>query len=289
MECFAACTASYYNLKGLFETIRTRYKSAIHRDVLHVEYPSQDETIDFFIFTFGSIVSWGSGKEKCLEFAKEIKEFGEAPPKDTETDEFTYFYGTPPAKIVEDEICLPDRDPLTKLSISYAIAQSVKLETFETSIQKTFNNTKHLPEDLATKGKILLSRREIRKKTGQLFIERSSINLHLDVLDTPEIFWEFPELEPIYKMAAVYLDINTRVEILNYRLNVLHELLEMLGNELNHQHSSRLEWTIILLIIIEVVLTVSRDILSGYEKPSHWTCSPLPKVHPTFAWNNTNV
>lgn len=258
MECFAACTASSYNLKALFEAIRTRYKSAMHRDVMHVEYPTdKGEVIDYFLFTFGAIVSWGANQEACMEFVKEIKPFDIMPHKDIEKDEFTYFYGNSP-KMVEDEICLPDRDPLSKLSISYAIAQSVKLQTFETSIQKTFNNTKHLPEDLASKGKILLSRQEIRKKTGQLFIERSSINLHLDVLDTPEIFWEFPELEPLYKMASIYLDINTRVEILNHRLNVLHELLEMLGNELHHQHSSRLEWTIILLIVIEVVLMLAK-------------------------------
>jgi uncharacterized Rmd1/YagE family protein len=36
----------------------------------------------------------------------------------------------------------------------------------------------------------------------------------------------------------------------------VHELFEMLGNELNHQHSSRLEWTIIWLIIIEVGLSI---------------------------------
>lgn len=261
MECFAVCTASSYNLKPLYESMRTRYKSTMHRDVMHVEYSNKGQLIDVFLFTFGSVVIWGSNQEGCLEFFKEIKSFEVMPHKDIESDEFTYFYGNGSAKINEDEICLPDKDSLSKLSISYAIAQSVKLQTFETSIQKTFNNTKHLPEDLATKGKIFLSRREIRRKTGQLFIERSSINLHLDVLDTPEIFWEFPELEPLYKMAAIYMDINTRVEILNHRLNVLHELLEMLGNELNHQHSSRLEWTIILLIIIEVVLTVSKDIL----------------------------
>lgn len=261
MECYGLCTASSYNLKAFFDTIRTRYKSTMHRDVMHIEYHDKGERVDYFLFTFGAIVSWGASLEGCLEFIKEIAPFDIMPHKDFEKDEFTYFYGSTPAKIVEDEICLPDRDPLSKLSISYAIAQSVKLQTFETSIQKTFNNTKHLPEDLATKGKILLSRREIRRKTGQLFIERSSINLHLDVLDTPEIFWEFPELEPLYKMAAIYLDINTRVEILNHRLNVLHELLEMLGNELNHQHSSRLEWTIILLIVIEVALIVAKDIL----------------------------
>jgi uncharacterized Rmd1/YagE family protein len=260
MDCFAFCTASSYRLKPLFEMLRARYKATLYRDVIHVEYSHNNDTVDFFLFSYGAVVSWGIDKAGCLEWIKEIRAFEEQPYKEYESDVFTYFYGTQ-AKINEDEICLSDHDPLSKLAISYAIAQSVKLETFETSIQKTFNSTKHLPEDLATKGKIFLSRREIRKKMGQLFIQRSSINLHLDVLDTPEIFWEYPEVEWLHKMASVYLDIDTRVEILNQRLDVIHELLEMLGNELNHQHSSRLEWTIILLIIIEVVLIVSKDIL----------------------------
>ncbi len=105
-----------------------------------------------------------------------------------------------------------------------------------------------------------LSRREIRRKMGELFIERNSINLHVDVLDVPEFFWEYSELEPLYAMTANYFDLETRVEVLNQRLDVIHELFEMLGNELNHQHSSRLEWTIIILIIVEVVLTLLRDV-----------------------------
>ena len=136
----------------------------------------------------------------------------------------------------------------------------MKLGTFETAIRKTFIHTKEIPEDLAKHGRIPLSRKEIRRKMGELFIERNSINLHVDVLDTPEFFWEYSELEPLYAMASNYLDIDSRVEVLNHRLDVIHELFEMLGNELNHQHSSRLEWTIIILIVLEVVITLLKDV-----------------------------
>ncbi len=141
---------------------------------------------------------------------------------------------------------MPNQDVLTRLAISHGIAQSVKLGTFENTVRRIFNHTRHIPEDLAKQGRIGLSRKEIRRKMGELFIERNSINLHVDVLDTPEFFWEYSELEPFYAMTANYLDIETRVEVLNHRLDVVQELFEMLGNELNHQHSSRLEWTIIL-------------------------------------------
>ena len=63
------------------------------------------------------------------------------------------------------------------------------------------------------------------------------------------------------QMASEYMDINTRLDILNKKLSVVHELYEILSNELKHAHSSFLEMIIIGLIVIEVVLTLFKDIL----------------------------
>ena len=41
----------------------------------------------------------------------------------------------------------------------------------------------HLPMQLATHGSIQLSRTEISKRMGALFIERNNVNLHFDVSD----------------------------------------------------------------------------------------------------------
>lgn len=258
MDCFAFCTAASYHIKALFEAMRHQHKTTLYRDVVHVETNTTIDRSDVFIFPYGAIVCWGLSKNNALQFLQELKPFEQQPRDDYETDEFTYTYGSQ-TKIADDEITLPDQEILSKLAASHAIAQSVKLGTFETAVQKTFNTNKSLPETLALYGKISLSRRDIRRKIGQLFIERNSINLHLDVLGIPEFFWEYPELESIYRPVAFYLDINPRVDVLNQRLNVIHELFQMLGNELNHQHSSRLEWTIIFLIVIEVVLILAKD------------------------------
>ena len=259
MDCRAYCTAAAYKIKAIQEAYRNLYKINPHRDVVHLEISIPGGSADLFIFSFGSCVFWGFPKPFELEILKELSEYEEGLLDESETDEFTYVYDPAP-KIIEDEIALPNHDVLTKLALSYGLAQSVKLGTFEIATQKTFNSTKYIPDELAKNGKISLSRREIRKKMGELFIERNSINLHVDVLDTPEFFWDHSELESLYRMVGSYLDIGTRVEVLNHRLDVVHELFEMLGNELNHQHSSRLELTIILLIVIEVVLSLMRDV-----------------------------
>ena len=114
--------------------------------------------------------------------------------------------------------------------------------------------------NLANLGRISLSRKDISRKIGELFVERNFINLQADILDIPEFFWDHPELEPFYRRTAHYLDITKRAENLNKRLGVIHDLFEMLSNELNHQHSSRLEWTIIILIVIEVIIALLKDI-----------------------------
>jgi uncharacterized Rmd1/YagE family protein len=260
MDCRAYCTASAYHIKTLHERFKQLgYSTTLYRDVMHVVVP--EATIgDVFCFSYGATVMWGLDQEQAQTYLDQIKELEQTKVnEEIEMDEFTFIFGDSP-KIVDDEIVLPTQDMLTRLAISHGLAQSVKLGTFENAVHKTFKNTKHIPEDLAKHGRISLSRREIRRKMGELFIERNSINLHVDALDTPEFFWEYSELESFYAMTANYLDLETRVEVLNQRLGVIHELFEMLGNELNHQHSSRLEWTIIWLIIMEVFLTFLRDV-----------------------------
>lgn len=260
MDCCAFCNASAYKLKPLVEALKPKYRTEMMRDVSHVEIPLEGtETCDLFFFPYGAMVAWNIKKEHGMQYLKLVEDYATQKSDEVETDEFTYDRGEV-MKVSEDEISLPYLDKFNKLAVSHAIAQSVKLSAFELALHNTFLLTRQIPEELAKHGKIFLSRREIRRKMGELFIERNSINLHLDVLDTPEFFWDHPELEPEYKMMSNYLDIHNRVEVLNQRLNIVRELFEMMGNELNHQHSSRLEWIIICLIVIEVLLTLLRDV-----------------------------
>lgn len=260
MECCGFCTAQTYSIKTLFEVMRVNYKTTLYHDVVHVAIDRDAYVCDAFFFPFGTVVFWGIDEASARQFIKDhVTPFEEGKPTEWEMDQFTYTYGDT-AKVIEDEITLPGKNLLTKLAVSHGIAQSLKLSAFETSLQNTFELTRKIPEDLANYGEIALSRKEIRCRMGELFIARNSVNLNMEVLDTPEFFWEYPELEPLYTMIAKYLDIRSRVEVLNQRLNIIHELFQMLGSELNHSHSNRLEWIIIWLIVIEVVITLGTDV-----------------------------
>ncbi len=260
MRCTGYCTAANYEIQRLLQSFQAGGSAQLFRSVVHTQ-PKDEKGVkkDVFCFSFGVVVFWGFSAEEEISFLAEIKDFEKEPISKHEVDEFSFSYGDK-MRIEEDEILLPKKDALTKLAISFAIAQSVKLTIFEDTILRTIEHSKQIPKDLALHGKIPLSRRETSRKMGGLFLERNYINLHTEILDTPEFFWEHAELEPSYRRMFYYLDVGKRAELLNRRLTLMHELYEILSNELNHQQSSRLEMTIIILIVIEVVLALLRDL-----------------------------
>ena len=262
MRCTSYCTASSYNIPELFKYLLDKGPTLLFQDVVHFEVKEGKKTKgDVFFFSYGAIVSWGLTELEEKACIDHVKKFENDSNKKTEIDELSYQYGDL-IEIKEDVITLQNKSALTKLAVSHGIAQSVKLAIFEILIQKTIGLTKALPSELARKGKISLSRKQISKKIGELFIRRSFINLHLEILDVPDFFWDYPELEPFYRKSAHYLDVGKRGEILNKRLGVINELFGILSGELNHQHSSRLEWIIIVLIMIEVLLAVLNDVFN---------------------------
>ena len=260
MRCSAYCIASSIAIGRLFEYLKKGYDVKRYREVIYLKLPSNNpQEGDVFIFPYAGVVFWGLNDEREKELLKEIIPYENQPLEVPCYDESTYTYGSK-INIIEDEITLPDYDILTKLAFSHGISQSVKIDSFEQTIQRTVDLTRELPQRLATQGKIRLTGKQIHRMMGRLFIDRHSINLHQELLDTPEFFWEYSELEPIYKLTAHYLDRERRVNVLNQRLTVLKELFDMLSNEFNHKQSARLEWTIIWLIVIEVALALAKDI-----------------------------
>jgi len=64
-------------------------------------------------------------------------------------------------------------------------------------------------------------------------------------------------------MAANYLEIRQRTEVLSKKLETIHELLEMLADEQKHLHSSTLEWIIIWLIAVEILMSLLDKLLAS--------------------------
>lgn len=262
MRCSSYCTASSYNISKLVQSlVDNGFEPKYFDDVVHVqkEFNKKERVIDIFYFPFGCTIIWGADESEEKLIIEDIEDGVETEKLDDPSSDFIYFsYNNDSGKTFIDEekneIILHDNSSLIKLSISHALAQSVKLNILEISVSDLLEKTAPIQKELALNGSVSLSKKEISKQIGMMFNERYSINLHSDILDVPEFFWRRPSYEPLYLTAAEFQDIQTRQNILNHRLDMVHELYSILSNELNYKHSTRLEIIIIVLITIEVVL-----------------------------------
>ncbi|KAJ6788217.1 hypothetical protein PWT90_02182 [Aphanocladium album] len=236
------------------------------------DFDTQVHTPEVFLFDYGVVVIWGMSETEEARFLKYISKFEleKLAPDDVETEAFNFYYTKEyQARIYNDFITLRDKNNyMTKLAISHALAQSVKTSLFEELISSTVETCKDIPTQIALTGKINLSRSQINMQIGELFILRINIHLNGSVLDTPELFWVEPQLEPVYQAVRSYLEMDQRVGLLTERLDVIADLLAVLKDQLSHGHGEKLEWiavfSVIVLIAMEIVVAGINIIVDLY-------------------------
>lgn len=238
--------------KNIFTSLEERYKCNIIKDAVIINLEEDEQII---LFKYGVFICWNVKFENIKFFMDFIKNF-EINSFDIPFIEELNYTLENEFKINFDTIYLSDLSNISKIAISQALAQNVKLDQFEKELLTSIENNSSIPLQLAHTGKINLTKKEISKKIGELFLVKSKMNLHYDLLDTPEFFWEYPEYENQYEKLIKYLDIKSRVEVLNKKLEVIQELLHVLGDEQKHRYSSFLEWIIIILIAFEIVINI---------------------------------
>jgi uncharacterized Rmd1/YagE family protein len=256
-HCAAYCLAQNFDVYGLVKLISDSILIKIIKGALLIE----DNDSWSVVFAYGAVVHWNVGTEQQTHLHSLLLSHAENPLSVKEEDYFTFSLDCPTTRIIEDHIEIESSDPMLLFSLSQGMAQSIKLASFETNAITTINNTRYIPKSLAENGKIKLSRHQIAQIRGQLFLTKSDIILNFDLLDTPDFFWEYPEYEEYYSIAAKYLEIAQRTEVLSKKLETIHELFQMLADEQNHRHSSILEWIIIWLIAIEIAMAIVDKVL----------------------------
>ncbi len=251
-HCLTVCLAQSFHFPELREKLLNSSRAQVFRNALIIDHKDGCS----IVFSYGVVVHWNVKLDERRALQTLLLEFAIKPDANPQEDNFSYEVGSEHDRFQYDHIELQSGDFKVLLALSHAMAQSIKLAAFEGNAIDTIHATSHLPESLARDGKIKLNRKSMAKIRGQLFLTKSDIILNYDLLDTPEFFWEHPEYQGIYSMAANYLEIRQRTDVLTKKLETIHELLEMLADEQKHLHSSVLEWIIIWLIAVEFIMSL---------------------------------
>ncbi|XP_067636957.1 required for meiotic nuclear division protein 1 homolog [Eurosta solidaginis] len=299
----AFTTAEEYDLealmKGLEEQNLYTVKKYFSTDNLGVEqnvlyatakYPVGEEERDIIFFREGSVVLWNFNEIETNNLLSFVRQYEKDPYLSPlvrgESEVMPYMYIPSSAVDVEgDMVSTADTEVaraffyngkfflasegdnfLQKYTFSNAMATSIKLGMWEAMLERYIDSMEYLTDDLKRGRRIRMSRAEVLRKTGELFALRHEINLASDLLDTPDFYWDREELEALYLQVCSYFSITRRTKVMNEKINHCVELAELISHNLNDAHHIRLEWMIIILIMVEVGFEIMHYMDRLYNK-----------------------
>jgi uncharacterized Rmd1/YagE family protein len=254
-------------------------------DVVYVKIPRGKEyggvCAEAFVFDDGCFVMWGPQREVSAiysGFKEQLQEFesGSLASDDVENETLRFGISTDApfeASIVSEIIHLQysgrpedykNNIIPAKLAYSHGLAASVKLATVETELDKFIELFRPIPRNLSMGNKLGVGRSQVLRMIGELLKFRADLNLHSELMDTPEIYWSELELEELYKSMIKVLDVKNRVLVLNKKLDYANELASVLRSHLSEEHNLKLEWMIIALIAVEVVFETLHVFVSPF-------------------------
>jgi uncharacterized Rmd1/YagE family protein len=77
---------------------------------------------------------------------------------------------------------------------------------------------------------------------------------NLTLFDRPPEAWESEAIERLDNLLYDHFDLEERVSAITQKLAFLNDLNDTFLEVLNHRKSVRLEWIVVILILVEVVM-----------------------------------
>jgi len=215
-----------------------------------------------YVERFGGIVFWNCPEALVQAFLEDLRDLpGVGLPVESARDNLTVFVGAPADEVGFSSVSLRELS-LEKLRlISLTLAQSVALDNFETAVSDAMDRFQPVVHTLRHRGRLTLKHREVLKLVGFAMDVRSVVLDNLTLFDDPPESWESESLAHLDAALFDQFDLEERLSAINQKLAYLQDagatLMDLLNNRKNHS----LEWIVIILILIETLVFIWKEVL----------------------------
>jgi uncharacterized Rmd1/YagE family protein len=142
------------------------------------------------------------------------------------------------------------------LVLADALSKSVALARDEREVNAVFGIIEPFAAELATTGRPPWRRRDMLKLIGQTLLVQHRVSGHVAVQEKPDVLWDSPHLERLYGRLEDEYELRERAEALKRKLDVIAETARALTDIIDANRATRLEATVVVLIVTEIVLTI---------------------------------
>lgn len=208
-----------------------------------------------YIFRYGIVSFYGFGESDISNVLEEIKPHcdGWRQSDLTESIEMELVPDGSRAKVTNSRIILPQSNVEGMRLVLLHLSQSVALDYFSGLSEQIMKETRKHTNYLEHNGKLDLGGKKLKKYIAKVLNINNQISENLYIFDSHEVVWEDEELDRLDRNLKQIFDLKERYRTIREQGYIIKENLSLFKDIMDHRESSRLEWIIIILILVEVM------------------------------------
>jgi uncharacterized Rmd1/YagE family protein len=158
--------------------------------------------------------------------------------------------------VERERLVLMDTDTARLQVVADILGKSVLLAEQESRVALAFDRIEPLANRLQQSGRGANNARALIRHIGEALAIQQDLVGRGEVGDKPEVIWERPDLERLFLNLEAEYEIRERQLALERKLMLINDTAGTLLDLLQSKRSLRVEWYIVILIVIEIVLTL---------------------------------
>ncbi|HXP98051.1 MAG TPA: RMD1 family protein [Telmatospirillum sp.] len=145
------------------------------------------------------------------------------------------------------------------------LGKNAVLDHYEHRVALVFDRIDPLAATLQRKGDFGSQGKELLQQIGGVLLTQQRMVGRVEVLEKPEVLWDRPSLERIYLRLEDEYELRERSRVLDRKLDLIARTSETLLELVQNRRSMRVEWYIVILIVIEILLSAGDMILRSHS------------------------
>jgi len=209
------------------------------------------------LFPYGVVVLFGLSQEEETQFLKNLVGYVSEPFPNPEMESVEIKLNPEKSERVKNGILYLNQYSVEHLQIvADILGKTVVLAHYETKLASVFDQVEPFTASLQKNYQLTRPGKELLHELGSTFLFQYKMVARVEIIDKPELLWEVPELENLYLRLEDEYEIKERHHALERKLDLIYRTSQTVLELMEHKTSLRVEWYIVILIVVEIVLSV---------------------------------
>lgn len=210
------------------------------------------------LFRYGAVVLFNLQVVEEAAFLKSLSSFIDDPLDPFENEETEIHIGVDGEEradangIIRLHVGTEER----MLVVADVLAKSVVLAYDENRVGRVFDRIEPVAQGLRRAEQGSLPMPHLLDLIGDVLLTQHRTVGRVEVTEKPELLWDHPELERLYLRLQEEYELPDRDRALTRKLNLITQTATTSLGLLEYKQSLRVEWYIVILIVVEIVLTL---------------------------------